>query len=448
MNLNNRFIEFLTQKTGATLSSKYLLAVSGGVDSMVMTHLFHKAGLTFSVAHCNFSLRAEESNLDHQLVKTYCHQLHIPFYDVVFDTVTSMQEQHLGVQETARNLRYTWFNQLLQEHAFDFIATAHHRDDNAETVLFNIVRGTGINGLKGIPRQNNAVIRPLLFADKELLMQYAADNQVPYRNDTSNQKDTYARNKLRNKVIPILKEVNAEAIQHIHNLSEYSYSVARIVDEHIKQLSAEILRQENDKIIIDCHSIVTNPLFHFYLHELLSPYSFNATQISDIEHSLTHALSGNKFISPTHSATTNRGEIIIQVKNIPSDHSVVLEKLNYSEFTLGSEMYSATIEQLSDNLSFEAGKLYIDADALTFPLTIRKWENGDSFSPLGMAGKKKVSDFLIDKKVSLPDKENTFVVVSNNTIAAILNHQIDDAFKVTTYTQYLLQLTAKKRGAI
>jgi tRNA(Ile)-lysidine synthase len=448
VNLNNRFVDYLTEKTSASLDSTYLLAVSGGVDSMSMIHLFYEAGLTFGVAHCNFSLRGEESNLDHQLVKMYCKQLKIPFHEMVFDTQKVSDEQHLSIQETARNLRYNWFHKLLQENCYDYVATAHHRDDNVETVLFNLIRGTGIKGLKGIPFQNNSIIRPLLFADKESLIQYAKLNQIPYRNDSSNAKNTYSRNKIRNEVIPLLKDVNIEAVKHIHQLSEHSYAISSIIDQHIEQLRSQIVEQQSSQIVIDCSSIVNNKLIAFYLYELLLPYNYNATQITAICNSLKSSKTGSQFFSKNHTATINRSKIIVQQTTALTATSITLEKDDYTEFRIGLNTFIATIEPMQNGQEYEPGILYLDAALLSFPLTIRRWENGDSFSPLGMKGKKKISDFLIDKKVSLPDKENTFVIISNNTLIAVLNHQIDDSMKATKSTEYILRISLqKKRGA-
>ncbi|MES2560756.1 MAG: tRNA lysidine(34) synthetase TilS [Bacteroidota bacterium] len=446
MNLNNLFVDYLTEKTSATLSSSYLLAVSGGVDSMSMIHLFYKAGLSFGVAHCNFSLRQQESDLDHRLVQSYCNQLKIPFYDIVFDTQNTADNQHLSIQETARNLRYNWFQKIAQEHTFDFIATAHHQDDNAETVLFNLIRGTGLKGLKGIPIQHHSIIRPLLFANKQALMQYANENGVPYREDASNLKNTYSRNKIRNTVMPILKDINSEAVKHIHELSEHSYAIAQIVKQHIEQLSEQIIEYEPHQTIINCGSVSEHPLVAFYLYELLSPYNFNPIQIKDIYHSLKATKSGNQFLSPSHTLTVNRTQIIIRQSAALTADTALLEKKEYCEFSIGLNTYTASIEQTQNESPFEAGTLYLDADLLTFPLAVRRWEKGDSFSPLGMKGKKKISDFLIDKKISLPDKQDVFVVLSKNKIVAILNHQIDDNVKTTHITRYILKITVQKKG--
>lgn len=447
MNLNNRFVAYLTEKTGASADATYLLAVSGGVDSMVMVHLFAEARLSFAVAHCNFSLRGEESNLDNQLVKTYCSELNIPFYDIVVDTQKIARAERLSIQETARNIRYTWFQQLLQERGYDFIVTAHHRDDNAETVLFNLIRGTGLKGLKGIPLQNNSVIRPLLFAGKEELIEYADEHQIPYRNDASNTKDTYARNKIRNKVIPILKEVNAEAVKHIHQMSEYSYAISFIVEQHMEQLRSQIVEQKIQQTIINCSDIIQHPFATFYLYELLAPYGYNASQITAVYNVLKAAKSGGQFFSPSHTLTINRGQIIVQQTLAIANAGIILEKSDYTEFCVGLNTYTASIEPAQHVQQYEAGILYMDADLVSFPLIIRKWENGDFFSPLGMKGKKKISDFLIDKKVSLPDKENTFVITSDNNIIAVLNYQIDEGVKATSHTQHLLQISVqKKRG--
>jgi tRNA(Ile)-lysidine synthase len=442
MNLNYLFEKHLTDISGVRLTSKFLLAVSGGVDSMVMLHLFHSLKLKIAVAHCNFSLRGEESNLDHELIKTYCENLNIPFYELIVDTAKIVEDRKIGVQEVARNIRYEWFKELCKKHQLDFIVTAHHSDDNVETVLMNIVRGTGIKGLKGIPNKNDNIIRPILFASKKDLVDYASFHQVPYRNDSSNNKNTYTRNKLRNDIIPRLQELNSEAKANIHKLSNYSYAVSSIISEHIADIAHAIVRYENDTIRINCKSIIKSPRLFFYMYELLSSYGFTTNQIQNIKSCLQEAKSGTQFFASSHIATVNRQEIIVQTRIKPDVSQFVLPFQEQTFFSLGFHSYSASIVAYKYNQTFELGKLYLDTHLLSFPLIIRKWKRGDSFSPLGMKGKKKVSDFLIDRKVSVPDKEDTFIVESNKKIVAILNHQIDEAFKVTPNTQQVLILNS------
>jgi tRNA(Ile)-lysidine synthase len=446
MNLNNRFVEYLAEKIGNSASAKYLLAISGGADSMTMLHLFHTAQLSFGVAHCNFSLRGDDSNLDNLLVKNHCQQLNIPFFEVRFDTEKIAHEQQWSIQETARNLRYNWFEKIREEQGFDFIATAHHLDDNVETILFNLVRGTGIKGMKGIPTKNNSVIRPLLFATKQSLLEYAADNQIPYREDTSNLKDTYSRNKIRNRIIPLLKEVNSEAVKHIQDFSEHSHAVSSILEQHMEQLSKQITEYKNEQIIIDCSRILNNNLFGFYLKEILTPYAFNRVQTHAIHQSLQATKSGITFLSNTHELTVNRKTLIVQTKQDVLSPEILVEKTNNTDIPIGTHTYATTVTKAENTGRYEAKNLYMDLDLLHFPLLIRKWKNGDYFTPLGMIGKKKISDFLIDKKVSLPDKKNTFVVLSNNKIVAVLNHQIDDSVKTTSGTRFVFQIMPKKRG--
>lgn len=445
MNLNNHFLEHLINAIGGSPSAKYLLAVSGGVDSMVMLHLFHSAGINIGVAHCNYSLRAEESDLDHKLVKEYCEQLGVPFFDIVFDTKKISKTQTTGIQETARKLRYDWFQTLASDNEFDFIATAHHQDDSVETILFNLIRGTGLKGLEGIPLRNNNIIRPLLFAQKNSLIQYAHEHNIAYRMDASNNSNVYSRNKIRNKVIPVLMDINPEAVKHIYNIGSHSASAMNIASEFIQTLSSSIVKTKNDSKIIDCKSIMEKSYLSFFLFETLHPYGFNSYQTDTIKESLSAEKSGVVFYSASHILTVNRSEIIIQPSTVKTSDYLVLKNASYRPFLIGNTEYAITIIPYIPDIRFMPHTVYLDADKVTFPITIRRWQAGDFFSPLGMTGKKKISDYLTDKKISLPDKENTYVLISNDQIVAILNHQIDENFKITSSTQNILQVSMHKK---
>lgn len=445
MNLNNRFLEHLINVIGVSPSAKYLLAVSGGVDSMVMLHLFHAAGINISVAHCNYSLRAKESDLDHKLVRERCEQLAVPFFDIVFDTKKISKEQSTGIQETARKLRYDWFQRLASDHQFDFIATAHHQDDTVETILFNLIRGTGLKGLEGIPLRNKNIIRPLLFASKNTLLQYAQEHTISYRIDASNLSNTYSRNKIRNTIIPLLTDINPEAVKHIYTLSSHSASVMGIASEFIQTISASIIQTKNDAIIIDCKPLEEKSYFSFFLYETLHPYGFNSYQTDTIKDAVVSLKSGIIFQSASHTLTVNRSEIIIQVSNPKTPEYLVLTNANSQSFSIGNNEYFLSVIPNTSNPTFKPQTIYLDADKVAFPVTVRTWQAGDFFSPLGMSGKKKISDYLIDKKLSLLEKENVFVLISTNHIVAILNHQIDENFKITPATQNILQISRHKK---
>jgi tRNA(Ile)-lysidine synthase len=445
MNLNNQFINHLTHTIGASTNAKYLLAVSGGVDSMVMLHLFHNAQLDFGVAHCNYSLRGEESNLDHLLVANTCKQLDIPFNYISFETQKISKEQSLGIQETARNLRYQWFQELALLHKFDFIVTAHHLDDSVETILFNLLRGTGLKGLEGIPLKNKNVIRPLLFTTKQSIVKYADNNEIRFRTDASNLKNTYARNKIRNVIIPSLTEINPLAVKHIYNTSNYISPVLDIVNEYIIQLSASLIVKNNNLTTINCGPLLDKSYLSFYLFETLHPYGYNSHQIETIKQLLIQQKSGAQFLSTNYTATVNRTEIIIKKNTQPHSNSIVIESTETIDFSVQDKDYSIIKSKAKTTYDFKEGTIYLDADRIVFPITVRRWQAGDSFSPLGMNGRKKISDYLVNNKISLPEKENVHVIVSNNNIIAVLDYQIDNAYRITPSTQNILQFVPKQK---
>lgn len=439
MNLNNLFSENFSLHFGPAKGSKCLLAVSGGIDSMTMLELFRQAGITAGVAHCNFTLRGNESDLDHELVKQYCTRYGIPFFEQHFDTLAFATKHKLSIQMAARKLRYTWFEQLANVHSYDFIATAHHQNDNAETILLNIVRGTGINGLAGIPLINGRIIRPLLFATKTELESYAAEHQVPYREDASNSENKYARNKIRNEILPALQNINPAIIAHINALGEYADIAYSLLKEQIQEIKATYTTPENDRFCINMKALIRHQHASFFVFELVRTFGFNATQVNDILVSFTHEHTGKLFYTHTHQLLIDRDLLVVSPLAEKEYRETSINVHSDMQLSAGKHQYA--LEYLDQKPAvFMPDHIYLDADTLTLPYTIRQWKQGDRFQPLGMSGMKKISDFLIDEKTNLIDKDEVFVLENNGTIAAILTRRISEQYKITSATKRILHL--------
>ncbi len=443
MNINNLLNDFLTQNEPSFKDKKMLLAVSGGIDSMVMLHCFHALQYNIGVAHCNFKLRGKESDLDEELVEHFCTTNNIQFIKTSFDTNTVSKKQKTSIQETARTLRYEWFEQLRKEHHFEFIATAHHQDDNAETILFNLVRGTGILGMCGIPYINKPIIRPLLSVSKKQIEKYAFVNNVPFRTDASNENSKYARNKIRNKVFPLLNAINTASIGHINEFGNYSKFIYRLLQNRMHEIESNIVTRENDSIRLSTYDLIKDEDAYYFLFELLKKYAFNPTQVKAIQQSLISHSSGNCFYSDSHKLIINRHECIIT----PIDHIATIHQeisISKSELPLKIKLDNTIIELRLISIQHidlkKPNNQFLDADTIADNFSIRQWKVADFFIPLGMKGRKNVSDLLIDAKVSVPDKEQTFVLCNNEQIASVIKHQISDLYKVQKNTSNVLQI--------
>jgi tRNA(Ile)-lysidine synthase len=450
-------------------NQKVLLTVSGGKDSVVLFDLFLKAKLNFGVAHCNFQLRGEESDGDEQFVSQLADNQGVNFHSIHFETKKYASEQSISTQMAARNLRYEWFEKLRVEFGYDYIATAHHLNDNIETILLNLVKGTGIAGLRGIQAINGHIIRPLLFVTREEIDNYIIENRLKWREDSSNASTDYQRNLLRHEVIPILKKINP-------NLEEtFSRNIERFKDlevsfqKNLSYFKAAVLREENGIAYIKIENLKYWQSATYLLEELLKEYGFNFQQVKEIEKSLTKH-SGRQFHSATHILIKDREDLIISPSQsnrrtaspkgrASFDDEVLIEKgvesIKFEGLELhliptllleGEGLFNSPPPQkrrLSNNLPLLKGEgrgEVFDLNKLTFPLRIRRWQEGDWFVPLGMKGKKKISDFLIDKKIPLHLKKVIFVLLSGDDIIWVIGHRIDDRYKLTDSTKRMLEI--------
>jgi len=437
-----KFQKHINKNLNFLKESKLLIAISGGLDSVVLTHLCHKLKLDFALAHCNFNLRGKESDADESFVLQLAKDLNKECFIECFDTLAYAQENKLSIQMAARELRYNWFNELAEQLQFDYILTAHHADDNLETFLINLSRGTGIEGLTGIPEINENVVRPLLPFSREDIEQYARAENLHWREDNSNASTKYLRNKLRLEVIPKFKEVNPQLLQNFNKTIAHLQDSKVIIDDRIDAISNQVIEDINDdNMNFNIAEIVklSNP--KAYLYELLKDYNF--TQWNDI-YDLLEAQSGKYVVSATHRLIKDRGCLLLSQLN-KNVHSSAVESYLIEESTkqfktpLGT-LFLETTKQLN---KLNASTIYVDKEVLKFPLTVRQWQEGDYFYPFGMKGKKKLSKFFKDEKLSLIEKENVLLLCSGDDIVWVINRRPDDRFKVTESTKKILKIILK-----
>lgn len=441
MNVKN-FIRFIEAKKIFSSNDYILLAASGGIDSTVMAYLFHAAKFRFALAHCNFKLRGKDSDGDAEFVKKLALHLNVPCFTEKFETSTIASQQGISIQMAARDLRYDWFDKIRQEHAFNYVATAHHLDDQAETFLINLIRGTGIAGLHGIPVKNNTVIRPLMFAFRKDIEQYAIEHQINYRVDRSNNEMKYLRNKLRHEVIPLLSNINPGftlgLTETIRRISEFEQIGQRALENWCND--AMIINGKDNFVNIGHLLSVTPP--EPYAWHLLSPFGFNETQVANLLGCLENENS-KTFHSATHRLVKNRLHLIIspiepKAGNKPAKIGIFAHKKKISK------PLALTFERINNPKDYEipatGNTASLDFDKLQFPLTIRRWQHGDAFFPLGMKKKKKLSDFFIDQKLSLKEKEQTWLLCSGTDIVWIIRQRIDHRFRVTSSTKQILSI--------
>jgi len=422
-----------------------LIAVSGGVDSMSMLYLFSLCEWKFAVAHCNFSLRGEESDADEKLVYTACLKLGCTYHTKRFDTLEYATSKNLSVQVAARELRYNWFNELCLENGYDSVAVAHNANDVAETLLINLVRGTGLSGLTGIKVRNGRIIRPLLFATREQIELFAIEKGIAFRNDSSNSENKYIRNRIRNEVLPILKSINPSFIESANTTAKHLSLIDKAISEDMQRFHEKVHSQVADSERYSINLLKQYPYCQEYIHNRLCRFGFSSDTISDIYNSL-YSQPGKIFITASHRAVSDREYLFL--------HPISKDQMVYEDVLIlkpDDGVYGAF--QIRFNLIFVSPSFrvikhrmvaYLDFDRLVFPLLIRRWQEGDWFMPFGMKGRKKLSDFLIDNKVPIPEKERISVLISNNQIVWVMGYRIDSRFAITNSTNKVLRIELNK----
>jgi tRNA(Ile)-lysidine synthase len=416
-------------------TDKILLSVSGGIDSMVMLYLFKAAGFHAGVAHCNYQLRGGESDGDMKFVAEKTEACGFPFHVRKFDTSAYANSKGISVQMAARELRYDWFKELTQEHSYTVIATAHHLNDALETILLNLAKGTGLDGLTGIPVKQQKIIRPLLFASREQITEFAHQHGITWREDSSNVSDYYQRNLIRNQVIPLLKQINpnlegtfVDTLFRINAAREF----ARL---YLKDFSVRNIYYDGKHVLIKKEEIVNKPFGAVVLWELLKDLGFNFDQCIELA---KVRQPGQTFHVERYDLVTDRNDFILTRKSSRSSAPVIISKGDvYAED--GSTGLTFDIVNAHEfTMVKDENVALLDADKIAYPLTWRDWMDGDRFVPLGMTQNKKVSDFLVDEKVSLPEKGNVKVLESGGEIVWVVGRRIADGYKVTERTKRVM----------
>lgn len=438
--LLQKFIAYNAAMRMAHARKKTLLAVSGGKDSVVMCELFYEAGFPFAIAHCNFHLRGIESDEDEQFVLALGKRYGVSVFTHQFNTKKYAEEKKISTQVAARELRYKWFEELRTAHQFHLIATAHHLSDNIETILLNFIKGTGIRGLRGIPKRNGKIIRPLLFASRSEMDAYQGEKQLKFREDSSNTTDKYTRNKIRHHLMPMLKEINPALEKTLSDKIELYNEIEQLYEQNIKKKTAQLFLQRGNSVYIPILRLKKTQNAASVLYEYLKTYEFTIEQVEDMLQAVDSS-PGKQFISPSALIVKDRRFFILSslTEQNRAEYSI-LEST--TEVNLGEQLFKVShLHQVPEKLTSDKNTAFIDKTKLSFPLVLRHWKPGDYFYPFGMKlKKKKLKKFFIDEKVPLHKKDTIWVLSSDRKIVWVVGYRIDERFKLSTTTTETLKL--------
>jgi len=416
-------------------NKKLFLAVSGGLDSMVLLHLFNQLPYEIAVLHCNFQLRGLESFGDQDFIQNYCDQNNIPIFTTQFDTEAFAKDYKLSTQVAARELRYSWFYELLETKKFDFILTAHHADDNLETFIINLTRGTGLDGLTGIPEQNDKIIRPLLPFSRDEILTYAEENTIQWREDSSNASNKYLRNKIRHDLVPMLKEINPAFLNAFQKTQSYLQESLEMVEDASIMIYQQVAKEEGDDIHFDLKQLKKLPNNRSYLYQWLKEFGFAAW--NDI-YDLVEGQSGKQVFSESFRLLKNRDTLILSPISEMSEKEEFQIAANDTEVNFPLKLTLCNVS----HITIDSNKaIFVDAAKIQFPLILRKWNEGDVFHPFGMEGRsKKVSKLFKDEKLSLIEKEKIWILSSDNQIVWVIGLRQDERFRVENTTNNILKI--------
>lgn len=420
--IQQRVIQYIDKENLVSSDSKILVALSGGADSVALLCILHSAGYHCEAAHCNFHLRGEESDRDERFVRQLCRKYGIHLHTVDFDTTRYANEKHISIEMAARELRYNWFEEVRNKYQAAVVAVAHHQDDSVETILLNLLRGTGINGLLGIRPRNGAIVRPLLCVNREEILLYLQGIGQDYVTDSTNLEDEYTRNKIRLNLLPLMQTINPSVKNSLIETGNYLNDVSAIYNRYTKEAKARIVTAEGIRI----HELLKEPAPAALLFEILHPLGFNSTQIKDITNSLS-GQPGKLFCSKEWRVVKDRELLLLEnIQSInqekPSFQIIKEEKEYTTDFPIPREKEIACF----------------DADKLNGEISYRKWRTGDTFVPFGMKGKKKVSDYLTDRKFSISQKEHQWVLCCGERIAWLIGERTDNRFRVDETTRRIV----------
>jgi tRNA(Ile)-lysidine synthase len=454
MNLPDRFIQFIQKENLFQKDHTLLLTVSGGVDSVVLCELCHRMGFRFLIAHCNFKLRGQESERDEEFVRTLAKKYQVDLHIKEFATSEYASGNGLSIQEAARKLRYDWFYELMDDSrptsspSPDWIVTAHHADDNIETMLINFFRGTGIHGLRGILPKQEKIVRPLLIFRKAEIINFAIEHDLTWVEDSSNDTDDYTRNYFRHQVIPHIKKVYPEAEQNLlSNLQRFA-DIEMLYQQSIQRHKDKLIEKKGQEVHIPVLKLKKSSPLSTIIHEIIKDFGFTSAQVNEVA-KLLDSETGKYVQSRTHRIIKNRKWLIIAPKIAHAAENIIIEESDpVISFELG-ELYFEPVKTSDMRINVknnQPGKhiAQLDAAEITYPLLLRKWKTGDYFYPLGMKKKKKLSRFFIDQKLSKTDKEHCWIIEMNKKIIWVVGQRIDERFKTQPSTTHSLLITLKR----
>jgi tRNA(Ile)-lysidine synthase len=433
------FSEAIHDKCGISKNARVLVAISGGADSVALLHLLTQSGFRGIAAHCNFNLRGKESDADEKFVIELCSQMNVECLTISFETERYARNKKISIEMAARELRYDWFNKIATQKKTDCIATGHHGDDAIETFFLNLTRGSGIKGLTGIAWRNGNLVRPLLFASSQDIENYCKAAGLLFRTDSSNTETKYLRNKIRHQIVPLFKEINPSFFSTMQSNMEHLYEAKDLLIKETEKFKNEMMAGEGTDYLIPLKPLKEHTQKRSLLFELLRPFGFSGAVSNTVVNAL-NGIPGKQFFSDTHRLILDRFNLIItpvkesdqQIYSIEGGQENVNEPLRLSirEFTKDEGFILSKNPQVA----------HLDADLIDFPLTIRRPLQGDRFQPLGMDQFKKLSDFFIDEKLSLVDKENVWLLLNGNEIIWVIGKRIDNRFKISSSTKNVLEI--------
>lgn len=428
--------KFIKEQKLLSQSDKIVVGTSGGADSIALLDILHKLNYECIVAHCNFHLRGQESYRDEYFVEKVAGKYNMKYFVANFDTKKYIEEESISLEMAARELRYAWFEKIRVESNAQKIAVAHQQDDSVETILINLIRGTGIKGLTGITPINGNIVRPLLAINRDEIMTYLSDNNLDFIEDSTNKQDIYTRNKIRLNIIPLLKTINPSVSESIIRTSQNLVQVEKIYNNHIDRVKKKIFKENQ----INIELLLKEEEPQTILFELLYPYGFNAVTINNIYDSIK-AQSGKTFYSQQYKIIKDRKTFIIKDISNSKDVIYTLDE-HQKQINKPIKLSFESIKNIKKiNFSTDKNVIYVDKSKLDYPLTIRKWIHGDKFIPFGMKGQKKISDYFSNQKKSIIDKENTYLLcTASNKIIWIIGERMDDRFKITEMTNNCLKI--------
>jgi len=433
----SKFQSHLDARFSFLKNEKLLVACSGGLDSVVLTHLLVKSGYEVSLAHCNFSLRGNESDSDSQFVIKLSKKLEIPVFTEVFETEQFADEHGLSIQMAARSLRYQWFEELSVQLKIKYILTAHHLDDDLETFLINFSRGTGLKGLTGIPEQNQKIIRPLLEFSREEILAFAERQNLKWREDSSNFSNKYLRNALRLDVIPKWKDTTPDLLQSFKSTRNHLKNSKLLMDDYIGLILSYVVEETREGYKFSVSKLKKLPNLKALLYELLAPFGFTAW---DDIYQLLNAQSGKQVVSKTHCLIKDRDFLILENLDSLQEENTKTDYFITKETTLLKNPLKLSFKKVRELQEANKDTIFVDYDLLKFPLKLRKWDEGDVFYPFGMRGKKKLSKFFKDEKLSLFAKKKIWLLLSDEEVMWIIGLRADNRFKVTPKTKTILKI--------